>query len=89
MNRLQLSALMLNEITQIKFGHDMAPNVGGVRMAFKKAAGLNKNATHLEVLIALGLTYKENGMEQEFFDRLKKFKVDHLISPETLVTVAQ
>ena len=75
MNRLQLTALLLNEITFLKFGQDLAPNAKGFRKAFKEAFGLKKNATALDVIVALGKTYKENQMEQEFWDKINKFKI--------------
>lgn len=84
MNKLQLSLLISNQITQIKFGRDLAPNASAFRQTFKKAVGLPKGASHLDVLKALGQVYKDNQMEQEFFDKLAKFKVEHLVTPEML-----
>ncbi len=84
MNKLQLSALVLNQITQIKFGRDLAPNASAFRQSFKQAYGLSKKASHLEVLKALGQVYKENKIEQEFFDKLKNLKAENLVTPEML-----
>lgn len=84
MNKLQLSLLISNQITQIKFGQDLARNASAFRQVFKKAVGLSPRASHLDVLKALGQVYKDNKIETEFFTTLAKFNVAHLVTPEML-----
>ena len=84
MNRLQISLLLSNQITQIKFGQDLARNASAFRNQFKKAVGLGRNATHLQVLIAIGQVYKDNKIEAEFHEKLAKFQVSHLVTAEML-----
>lgn len=84
MNRLQLSLLVSNEITQIKFGKNLASNASAFRQEFKKATGLPRNAKSIDVLFRLGLVYFDNNLEAEFLEKLNKFGVGDLITSAQL-----
>lgn len=81
MNRLQLKALMLSIITELKFGQPLAQNAKQVKKQYKQMAGLKANATNSEVLTSLGLTYRDNKLETEFWSIIDKMGAEkYLIS---------
>ncbi len=75
MNGLQLFALMQNQVTELKFGHPLANNVNGIKKQFKEAFGLSLRASNKDVLQAIGIVYKENGMASKFNDYMLKHKM--------------
>jgi hypothetical protein len=94
MNKIQLMLLVTNQVMEIKSGGRMqltrvAP---AARQQFKKMVGLKKNASHLEVLIALGQVYRDNNIEAEFFDLINKpmrlVEGKPLVTPEMLLPKA-
>lgn len=82
MNRLTLKALLLSTITELMFGQPLAPNAKLTKAEYKKQAGLKKNATNNEVLTSLGLTYRDNGLEVEFWRVIDKFKAEKFLITE-------
>ncbi len=86
MNKMQLMLLVSNQILVLKSNGQMELTrvAGAARTHFKKLVGLPKNATHLQVLFALGQAYKDNKLETEFFDLVKRLKGDEFITPEAL-----
>jgi hypothetical protein len=79
MNRLTLKALLLSVITELKFGVPLA-NDKAAKSQFKELAGLPKNASNKKVLIALGFTYKDNGIENDFWAVIAKFKAEKYLA---------
>jgi len=81
MNRLALKGLLLSVITEIKFNQPLAPNAKVTKAEYKRQSGLKKSATNQEVLTSLGLTYKDNGLAEDFDRVVNKFGVaEHLIT---------
>ena len=81
-NALQLKALMLSVITEIKFGQPLDRNAIGVKKAFKAATGLKPKASNVDVLKHIYQCYKDNNQEQNAFDTVTKFQVDFLVFDE-------
>jgi len=79
-NFIQLKTLMLSVITEIKFGQPLAQNANAFKRQFKATMGMKAKATNIEVLEKIGFVYALNHKQEDYFNTLKKFKVDHLIS---------
>jgi hypothetical protein len=77
--RIQLFALMQNQVMEIRNNMSLARNVVGIRNSFKKFVGLPKNASHKIVLQEIGRVYKENNLADEFNNCMNKFDMvaDH------------
>ena len=72
MNRLQLKALMLSVITEIKCGFAL-PNSKGIKREFKKLVGLPDNASNKRVLDEIERVYSENGILDDYQRTFNKF----------------
>lgn len=89
-SKIQMFLLMQNQIMQIQTNGKMSLTrvAAHFRTVFKKAVGLPKNATHLQVLMAVGDVYQQMGIVNEFFEYLNKphCLVDGkpLVTPEML-----
>ena len=79
MNRLQLKALLLSVITEIKFGMPLARNAVQCKKQFKDLVGLPKNVSNVELLKVMKRVYIENKLGDDFTKTLEKFKVSHLV----------
>lgn len=79
MNKLQLSMFCTNQILVIKTGMELTAQAKTFRASFKKMMGLRANASHLEVLAVIKQIYSDNGILDEFIEKLKKHKVEHLL----------
>jgi hypothetical protein len=55
------------------------------RASFKKAMRLPRNASHQEVVIYIGVIYKQNGIFDEFLEKLKRHDMEHLIAEVTYI----
>ena len=75
MNKIQLFALMQNQVLEIKTGMKLARNVVGFRASFKRMVGLAKNASNLMVLQEIGRVYKENEIGDEFNEYMIKHEM--------------
>jgi hypothetical protein len=79
MNKLQLSMFLTNQILVIKTGMELTRTVVHFRQQFKQMVGLPKRASHLQVLAAIRDIYVVNGIEEEFIEKIKKHKAEHLL----------
>lgn len=69
---LQLKALELSVVTEIKFGQPLAKNAKFVKAQFKKARGLASNTDNKTLLGHIAQVYDENGLHQKRDALLKK-----------------
>ena len=79
MNKLQLSMFLTNQILVIKTGMELTRTVVHFRQQFKQMVGLPKRASHLQVLAAIRDIYVVNGIEEEFIEKIKNHKAEHLL----------
>ena len=84
MTKLQLVLLVSNQIGVIKHGMELCRVSSQARQRFKQAVGLPSRASHVQVLFALGQVFKDNGMEQAFFEQVARHKAEDLITPQSL-----
>jgi hypothetical protein len=75
MNRLELKALLIGIIFQLKNGMPLARNITQAKVRFKKLVGLPKNAKDADVLNAIGDVYEDNGIVHEFDELIIKFNI--------------
>ena len=75
MNKIQLFALMQNQVLEIRNGMSLARNARQFRTFFKGLVGLPKNASHVAVLQEIGRVYQENGIGGEFNAYMEKFNM--------------
>lgn len=80
MNKLQLSMLCSNQILVIKTGMELTAQAKTFRASFKKMVGLRANASHLEVLAVIKQIYDDNGIGDEFLEKIKRHKAEHLLA---------
>ena len=76
MNKIQLFALMQNQVLEIRRGMSLARNAKSFRVYFKNMVGLPKNASNAAVLQEIGRVYQENGIADEFNNYMTKFKMN-------------
>jgi len=79
MNKLQLSIFLTNQILVLKSGMELTRMAKHFRQQFKEMVGLPKRASHLEVLGAIRDIYIVNGIEEEFIEKIKKYKAEELL----------
>ena len=75
-NRLQLKASLLSAITFHKFGQQLAPNFKTVKSQICASAGQKPNIKNIDFIRLIGLIYKDNNLESEFYNIVCKFKID-------------
>ena len=63
----------MSVITEVKFGRPIANNAIHVKREFKKAFGLSARATNQDVIKAIGQTYKENELSEDFNGCIERF----------------
>lgn len=80
MNKLQLSMFLTNQILVIKHGMELTRVAVQFRQQFKELTGLPKRASHLQVLSAIRDIYIANGIEEEFIEKIKKFRAEDLLT---------
>ena len=86
-NRLELSALFMAEITRFKFGNKASlsnPKLErAARHRFAAIAGIKPNSPASIYLQAIREVYKDNGLLAEFNARIEKFKLspDYFAAP--------
>lgn len=80
MNRLQLKALMLSVITELKFGQPLDRRAAGPKKQFKQMVGLGARASNKAVLKAIGDVYKANNLEEDFNACIAKFKAEKYLA---------
>ena len=77
MNELQLFMLMQNQVLEIRTGMMLTRVIPKFRTSFKAMVGLPKRASNLDVLIAIGCIYKNNGKLETFMDYVNKTHNHH------------
>jgi len=73
MNRLTLKALLLDTITFLKFGHHTAPNWRNAKVELCTLLGQKSNISAKQLLAGIGLVYRDNEIEEEFWAVIDKF----------------
>ena len=79
MNAIQLKALLLSVITELKFGQPLHRNGIGFKGIFKQMVGLSPRATNVSVLKQLQRVYAENGMTADFDKTIARFKAEKFL----------
>ena len=79
MNRLTLKALLLDTITYLKFGQHMAPNWKNAKVELCKQLGQKTNINAKQLLHGIGLVYRDNNLEAEFFETIDKFNAQDFL----------
>jgi hypothetical protein len=74
MNRLTLKALLLDTISVLKFGSHLAPNSKEAKNTLCDLLGQKRNISNKQLLHGIGLVYKDNNLEHEFWGVIDKFK---------------
>ena len=80
MNKLALSALLLDTITYLKFGYHLAPNWKNAKNQLCTLLGQKTNISAKQLLHGIGLVYKDNGLEADFWATIDKFKAEKFLS---------
>ena len=80
MNRLQLKALLLSVLTEIKFGQALDRGAARVKREFKQMVGLKRNASNLDVVKEIQRVYKENKLEDDFNGCLERLKMSDILN---------
>jgi hypothetical protein len=75
-NRLSLKALLLDTITHLKTGEHLAPNYKVTKSALCKQLGQKLNISSKQLLNGIGLVYKDNKIESEFWAVIDKFDAE-------------
>lgn len=75
-DRLVVKALMMDTITFLKFGKHLAPNWKVAKNNLCKMAGQPTNINANKLLTLIGLVYKDNDLETEFWATIDKFDAE-------------
>jgi hypothetical protein len=75
-NRLTLKASLIDSITFAKFGQHLAPNWKTAKNEICKVAEQKTNIPNSQYLNLIGLIYRDNNLEEEFWGIIKKFKAE-------------
>ena len=70
--------LLSNQILVLKTGMELTASAKQFRQYFKELVGLPKRASHLQVLRAIRDIYVINGIYEEFTEKIKRHKAEHL-----------
>jgi hypothetical protein len=68
-----------NQILVLKTGMELTAQAKRFRADFKKMVGLRANASHLDVVRVIKQIYIDNGIENEFVEKFKSLKAEHLL----------
>lgn len=79
MNRLTLHALLLDTITYLKFGQHTAPNWKNAKIELCQLLGQKSNISANQLLHGIGLVYKDNNLETEFWRIIDKFNAQKFL----------
>ena len=80
MTKLQLDVFLTNQLLVLKTGMELTRTAKQFRANFKRTMGLPKNASHKEVVFYIGHVYNDNGIFNEFVEKLTKHKMEHLLN---------
>lgn len=72
-NRIALKALLLDTITHLKFGHHLNKGYKVTKNEVCLALGQRTNINSTQLLHGIGLIYKDNKIENEFWSVIDKF----------------
>lgn len=72
LNQLQVTALLHDTITHLKFKQHLAPNFKSAKAAFCNAKGIKTNVSSWVLLTHIGQVYKENGILDKFLSTCDK-----------------
>jgi hypothetical protein len=75
-NRLTLKAALMDCITFAKFGNHLAPNWKTAKIELCKLAGQKNSISNKAYLNLIGLIYKDNNLELEFWATVDKFQAE-------------
>ena len=74
-NKLSLTALLLDTITHLKFKFHLSPNYLVTKGDICKYAGQKKSISSKKLLHLIGLVYRDNDIEMEFWETIDKFEM--------------
>ena len=74
-NKLSLTALLLDTITHIKFKAHLVPNFIVTKQLLCKYAGQKKSISSKKLLHLIGLVYRDNGIEMEFWETIDRYEM--------------
>jgi hypothetical protein len=72
-NTLSLKALLLDTITHLKTGEHLAPNFKATKKELCIQLGQKTNISSKQLLNGIGLVYRDNKKEPEFWAVIDKF----------------
>lgn len=72
-NTLTLKALLLDTITHLKTGQHLNPQYKTAKVQLCKQLGQKTNINSSQLLNGIGLVYKDNNIESDFWKVIDKF----------------
>jgi len=78
MNKLTLKALLLDTCFFIKTGSHIAPNYKTAKKELCTLLGQKSNITAVQLLHGLGLVFRDNNIENEFWNTIDRQKLNNL-----------
>jgi len=75
-NKITLKALLLDTITHLKTGEHLAPNYKTTKKEVCLMLGQKTNISSKQLLNGIGLIYKDNKIETEFWNVIDKFEAE-------------
>ena len=75
-NKLSLKALLLDTITHLKTGEHLERSYKVTKVEVCKLLGQKANISSQQLLNGIGLIYKDNNIENEFWRVIDKFKAE-------------
>lgn len=72
-NSIQIKALLMDTITFLKFGRHLSSNYVTVKKELCNIAGQKNNISANQLLNLIGLVYRDNNKESEFWQIIDKF----------------
>jgi hypothetical protein len=73
-NKLSLKALLLDTITHLKTGEHLNPHYKSSKHALCLQLGQKKSISSKQLLHGIGLVYRDNDIESEFWTVIDKFE---------------
>lgn len=79
LNQLTLKALLLDTITYLKHGEHLAPNWREAKHQLCDMAGQKRTINSNALLTLIGLVYKDNDKEVDFWSTIDKFDAEQYL----------
>jgi hypothetical protein len=79
-NRLTLKALLIDTITFLKFGQHIAPNWKSAKNELCTLLGQKNNISANQLLHGIGLVYRDNKIEAEFWQVIDKYNAQQFLN---------